>query len=176
MRVGSLRRTSFCLLTHERWHRTQFLGRWSILRVDLQAVTYSILEIMRVMLRDWRKFPLGDLLVKLIHIFGKEWWLQRCKLVNHTTQRPDVAFGGIGLIGPNLRRTVVGSSSLSLHDSVFGDLRNIHISKLYTSVGAQKYICTFYISMNNPVGMKCAQSLDELPENIPNFLLFHKRL
>jgi hypothetical protein len=68
-------------------------------------------------------------LVETLHIWSLEWWLEGTHLVYYTTKGPDIGFTIIWLVFPDLGAGVVGGSGLGIEETVFGNFRDIHITK-----------------------------------------------
>jgi hypothetical protein len=53
----------------------------------------------------------------------------------------------IGLVLPHLWASVVGSTSLSVHQSLLGKLGNVEITKLDTLIAEHEHVSTFQVPM-----------------------------
>lgn len=66
------------------------------------------------MVGDPRESPFADSLVELAHVFTVKRGLQCEHLVNDAAERPNIALEVVGLVFPDLRRSIVGSSCLGI--------------------------------------------------------------
>lgn len=106
---------------------------WSIGRIDLQHALNGSSQLFGIIISDLGVYSLNDFLVKPIHVLSSEGRLECGHLIDHASKTPDIRLVIIRLVFPNLRTSIVRSSSLSIEESILGDLRNIHVSQLGSS-------------------------------------------
>lgn len=100
------------------------------------------------------KLPLDYFLVETLHILCDERRLQRSQLVHDASQGPDVALGRVGLVLPDLGRTIVRRARLCHHEPRSGYLAHIHIAELDTPVLQKKHIGAFDVTVNDICGVQ----------------------
>lgn len=102
---------------------------WSIGRIDLQHAFNDCSQLLGVIISDLGVNSLYDFLVKSVHVLSPEGRLECGHLIDHAPETPNVRFVIIRLVLPNLRTSIVRSTSLSIEKSIFCDFGNIHISQ-----------------------------------------------
>ena len=111
---------------------------------------------------------------KTIHVISSERWDKCTHLVNHTAKRPNVRFQVIRLIFPHFRTCIIGSSSLGVKQSLFGNFRNVQVPELSGAVFVKKNVGAFHIAVQNFQIVKSLEASNNLDKNFPNVLLFQK--
>ena len=88
-------------------------------------------------------------IIETLHIFGGKWWIEGNELVEDAPKRPNVRLIVIRLILPNLWTSIIRCTGLRLKNTSLCHFRYIKISQFDHAVLCQKYVGTFYISMND---------------------------
>ena len=71
------------------------------------------------------------------------------KLIDHATERPDIAFGVVGFVKPYLRTCIVGSTGLSLHETKLCYFAHVKVSEFDLAIFAEKDVSTLDVSVND---------------------------
>ena len=121
-------------------HFENLLARWPQLGIHVEKALDKGTEISRIMRRDLRVNALEHLFIETFHISGSKRGLQAAHFVENAAKGPDVAFAVVGLISPNLWRSVIRRSSLCVKHPSFGDFGYVQVPKLSRAILVKKNI------------------------------------
>jgi len=96
-------------------------------------------------------------------------------LVEHTSQRPDVAFGVVGKFRPNLGTGVIGSAGLGGCHSAPADFADVQIGQPYLSVVfGEEDVGTLDVSVEDVAPVQGCQGAKHLDSHTPDLGLRDK--
>jgi len=115
-------------------------------------------------------------MIQAFHILSGEWRVQSNKLVEHTSEGPNIWFVVVRFILPYLWTCIVWGTGLSLKNACFSHFRNIEVTQFDHTLFCKEYISALDIPMNNLLLMKALQAKNHLVKYGPNVILFREFL
>lgn len=157
------------------WQRKDLVARRSIAGRHLQHELYNCSHLLTEVLRNSRILALYHFLVQALHIVGSKWRDERTHLVEHAAERPDVTFGIVRHVSPNLRTRIVRRSGLGITQSFFNNFGDVQITQFGLHISVKEDVGALHVSVQNLSVVKSLKSSYNLNEHVPDFLFFDVR-
>lgn len=107
----------------------QPLSRWSLLSRSCQTKTDKRIQILWVNVRNPVTYASLYFLAEGRQLNCHKGRSERGHFIEHTSQRPNIAFSSVRQISPNFRTGIVRRASLGAGKATFADLWNIQVSQ-----------------------------------------------
>ena len=130
-------------------HGQDLLAGRPYLRLNLDQCLANVSKIGTEVVRYARVGATQHLAVQTCHVICSEGRPQRDTLVQDAAQGPDVALHVVGLISPDLGRSVIRCTGLRVEEAPLRDLGDVHVAELGRSIFVQENVGTLQISMEN---------------------------
>lgn len=118
-----------------------------------------------------------NLIVELLHVLPEKRRFERAHLVHETSERPNVRFGVISLVPPDLRRRVVRRAGLSPQHPILSNFGDVEISDHRSAfIAREEYIRAFEVSVDDGLGMEVLEALEYVAHVDPDDFLLEVRL
>lgn len=146
------------------------------MRGHLQEWFYHITEFVAVNCWYFGLLAAQHLPLQALHVFRPKGRFQGTHLLQNTPETPNITLAVLRLVTPHFWRGILRRASLCVQQTLFGHLGHVHVAQFATAVLVQEYIRTLNVPMEYIQFMECFESIRDLDEYLPDFLLFEERI
>ena len=160
------------------------IAAWSALSIDVDKLFDDMVQLIAINFGYSRKLTFQHTLVEAIHVLSPEWGDKGADLVTDTPKRPNIRFGIVWKVFPDLWRSVIWGTGLCIEHALFGHFRDIEVAELGYFVSVvkvsvkdiglilwvfvQEHVGRLQIPMENVHGVKLLKATDHRDHDLPN--------
>lgn len=111
-----------------------------------------------------------DAVVERLHVLAVEGRLQCAHLLEHDAQRPDVALGVVGFVGPDFGRAVVRRARLRPRQALFLQLGHVQVADFGLLAFGKKYVGALDVPVQHLHFVQVAESFEYVGDLFPYFI------